>query len=236
MSAIKWFSCRAPAQNHHHVSSISRSLSAVVTPELCELGKKNMSKALLKAGPGTPRAWRAALRGGPAFLLRRAKRGLPHCFGSGSAAGISLSGMPENSAISSPVSTASRRRRSSSTPLFARRRGGRAPHPFYVNSFYHRRGITGAQDSLATSPLCCVSSLHLGASLGASVSCSAVVSPLASCTRRDGGGNVLPRETCLRKASTACGHGFILLPPLLPPRCSTTGGRGPHHVGTSDRC
>lgn len=68
MSAIKWFSCRAPAQNHHHVSSISRSFSAAVTPELCELGKNNMSKALLKAGPGTPRAWRAALRGGPAFF------------------------------------------------------------------------------------------------------------------------------------------------------------------------
>ena len=48
-----------------------------MTPELCELGKKNMSKALLKAGPGTPRAWRAALRGGPAFLLRRAKKKAP---------------------------------------------------------------------------------------------------------------------------------------------------------------
>jgi hypothetical protein len=54
------------------MSSISRSLSAVVTPELCELG--NMSKAVVKAGPGTPRAWRAALRGGPAFLLRRGKK------------------------------------------------------------------------------------------------------------------------------------------------------------------
>ena len=151
MSAINWFSCRAPAQNHHHVSSISRSLSAVVTPELCELGKKNMSKALLKAGPGS-RAHGAS----PCVVARLfcfgVPRRLPHCFGSGSAAGISLSGMPENSAISSPVSTASRRRRSSSTPFFARRRG-RAPHPFYGNSFYPRRGITGAQDSLATSPL-----------------------------------------------------------------------------------
>src|SRR3712207_5037366 len=153
MSAINWFSCRAPAQNHHHVSSISRSLSAVVTPELCELGKKNMSKALLKAGPGTPRAWRAALRGGPAFLLRRAKKKAPSLLRLRKRrAGISLSGMPVNPAISSPVSTASRRRRSSSTPFFARRRG-RAPHPFYGNSFYPRRGITGAQDSLATSPL-----------------------------------------------------------------------------------